>query len=84
MSSVDLALARAELLDHLVENFQHGLKWKKEKLAVGSNEIPQMCISLDLDFTNYDCEMEKSLIDCIELKEALSKSSIFSIDFLSS
>ena len=67
-ASSTIIFARAELLDHLVSNFSFGLKWKKEKLVAGYNEISQICIGLDLDFTNYDCEMEKSLIENATLK----------------
>jgi len=70
-----LVLARAELLDHLIENFPFGLKWKKEYLmAEKFLDIYQACIEFDLNFSNHDVEMEKSLVSCVELSEMGLKS----------
>ena len=65
--------ARAELLDHLAANFPFGLKWKKEKLLTKPDEIPQICIDMDLNFDEYDYSLEKSMLDSISILEEVCK-----------
>ena len=58
--------ARAELLDHLANNFMHGMKWKKEKLMLGAGEFAKSCIDIDLNFNESDCQLENSIADSVE------------------
>lgn len=64
-----LVYARAELLDSLVKDFSYGLKWKKEKLMCKLEEIPQVCIDIDLNFDELSSRMEKSIVDLVYFHE---------------
>ena len=67
-----VVLARAELLDHLINGFSFGLKWKHEYLMANMfEEIVQTCINIDLNFNEHDMQMEKSIIDYIEVNEII-------------
>lgn len=67
-----VVLARAELLDHLINGFSFGLKWKRKYLMTNMfEEIAQTCINIDLNFDEHDTQMEKSIIDYIEITEHL-------------
>ena len=67
-----VVFAKAELLDHLIEDFPFGIKWKKEYMMVDRfEEIAQTCIDIDLNFNDKDMLMEKSLIECVELAHNL-------------
>lgn len=68
--------ARAELLDHLAANFPFGLKWKKEKLLTKPDEIPQICIDMDLNFDEHDYKQEKTMLDTLSILEEVCQKAI--------
>lgn len=71
-SSKDIVYARAAFLDALVENFKHGFKWKSFVYYYKTADaISDECIGIDLNFNEHDIEIEKSIVDCIELHDTL-------------
>ena len=72
--SKDIVYARAAFLDALVENFKHGLKWKSFIYFYQHiDDISKACIDIDINFNEHDVEMEKSIINTIELCDTLNR-----------